>query len=72
MSEWKTIASAPKDKDIQLWGRWQGGPGQWFPFCFFSIETGAWFSSASDDFRQFDEGWEFTHWMPFPSPPSHT
>jgi hypothetical protein len=67
--EWKDISTAPKDVDVQLFGSFKGGPGQWWPSAFLDSKSGKWVCSGAGEYGEFSENWKFSHWMHFPSPP---
>lgn len=60
MSEWRPIATAPKDEEILVY---EGRTGQIEIVDWSDIEEGKWLS------RDYDRI-EATHWMPLPAPPS--
>lgn len=82
MSEWKTIATAPKDGTlIDIFAE------QWvlaskkeppvkrsvrWPNCYWHEKSKEWLSAAdpeSPSARLIEQEWSLTHWMPLPSPP---
>ncbi len=67
---WQAIETVPLDVDIQLWGSFRGGPGQWWPYAYFSSKSGAWVSSMKGDSGSFSSDWNFTHWMHPPVAPN--
>lgn len=73
MTEWKTIESAPRDREVLLWvpavavpymPEFYSAPAYCISACWDSAAYGWWSSVVTGD-REINP----THWMPLPEPP---
>lgn len=67
MSEWRDIATAPKDGSVLIIHNPGGGLGVRYCLACWSQLMGAW--DVGPRLQSYVDGTCFTHWMPLPDPP---